>query len=359
MSRILVFPAGMPRAIAFAQQAISEGHDVLGASSLPHDPASEHYPRWATLPFVTDAGFHEALERLAKVEGIASVFTPNPVVWNYLRTALPQRNSSLRLLNESPVDREMAPYRAGLAFARSVLESPLPLTACADPSPAMDEQTLMALFRHAESLPGMCDHEKIRALCEIFRHAPTGDIIEIGSWWGKSAFILDALSRTTRPGPLLCIDPWSAVNLVQRDEAGLVDSTSISTDEAFCVFLANLAPYSNGSVNYLRVPADDAAPRYLPRLEVESPTFGKTVYHGHIAVLHIDGNHSYENAKSDVRLWGPKVIAGGWLVLDDYVWPYGDGPKRAGDEFLNDYAGRFDCAFVMGSALFVRMVKST
>jgi len=345
----------MPRAIAFAQQAISEGQDVLGASSLQHDPAREHYPQWATLPFVTDDDFHEALDRLVHAEGITSVFTPNPVVWTHLKSALPERNSALRLLNESPVEREMAPYRAGLAFARSVLEAPLALAEPAVAAPPMGTRELVALFRHAESLPGMCDHEKIRALCEVFRRAPAGDIVEIGSWWGKSAFILDALSRTSRPGPLLCVDPWSAGNLVQRDEKGLVDSTSVSTDEAFEVFLANLGPYANGSVNYLRMPADDAAPGYLPGLQVDSSTFGKTTYCGGIAVLHIDGNHSYENAKSDVLLWTPKLVSGGWLVLDDYIWPYGDGPKRAGDEFLSEHAGRFDCVFVMGSALFARM----
>jgi len=348
----------MPRAIAFAQQALADGQNILGASSLRHDPAREHYPHWATLPFVTDDGFQDALERLVESEGITSVFTPNPVVWNHLKNVLPKQKSPLRLLNESPVDREMAPYRAGNTFARSVRETPLVLAADGIPSPAMDARALSALFRHAESLPGMCDHEKIRALCEVFRHAPNGDIVEIGSWWGKSAFILDFLSRTSQPGPLLCLDPWSAENLVQRDEKGLVDSTLVSTDEAFDVFLANLGPYSNHSVNYLRMPADDAAPQYLPGLEVESPTFGRTKYSGRIAVLHIDGNHSYENAKSDVRLWAHKLVPGGWMVLDDYIWPYGDGPKRAGDEFLRDNAGRFDCAFVMGSALFVRMTES-
>lgn len=357
-NRVLVFPGGMPRAIAFARQAQTDGWDVIGASSLPHDPARPHYPAWASLPFVTDDAFHGALAALVAAEGIAAVFTPNPVVWNHLRKTLPTRHPGLRLLNESPVDREMAPYRAAGAFADSVLQAPLEVPARGDAGAPLGKRDLAALFRHAESLPGMCDHEKIRALCEVFRHVPAGDVVEIGSWWGKSAFILDFLARSAGIGPLLCIDPWSAENLVQKDEKGLVDGTSVSTEEAFEVFLSNLGPYARGSMNYLRMPADDAAALYGAGAVVDSPAFGRTTYRGSIALLHVDGNHSYANAKSDVIHWTPKLAKGGWLVLDDYIWPYGDGPKRAGDEFLEEHRGRYDCAFVMGSALFVRMASA-
>lgn len=349
----------MPRAIAFANQAKAEGREVIGASSLPHDPAREHYDTWATLPFVTDDAFHDALADVVASMGIAAIFTPNPVVWNHLRNTMATRHPGLRLLNESPIDREMAPYRAADAFADSVLRAPLELPLGRAARPRLQKRQLAALFRHAESLPGMCDHEKIRALCEVFRDVPSGDVVEIGTWWGKSAFILDHLARWAGTGPTLCIDPWSAENLVQKDEKGLVDGTSVSTDEAFEVFLANLAPYARGTLNYLRLPADDATSRHGPGALVETPEFGATRYAGGIALLHVDGNHSYENAKSDVVNWAPKLIDGGWLVLDDYIWPYGDGPKRVGDEFLAEHAGRYDCAFVMGSALFVRMGRAT
>lgn len=68
----------------------------------------------------------------------------------------------------------------------------------------------------------------------------------------------------------------------------------------------------------------------------------------------MDGNHAYAHAKSDIVGWAPHIVPGGWLVVDDYIWPYGDGPRRAGDELLADWTGRYDCAFVAGSALFVR-----
>ena len=69
-------------------------------------------------------------------------------------------------------------------------------------------------------------------------------------------------------------------------------------------------------------------------------------------MLHVDGNHSYASAHADVAAWADLVMPGGWIVIDDYIWPYGDGPQRVGNEFLALNVTRIASAFVMGSALF-------
>lgn len=355
MDRILVFPAGMPRAIEFARRATDEGRRVIGCSSLPHDPARSHYEDWAFLPFVTDDAFHPALAALVSKERVTGIYTPNPVVWQHLNDTIAARHPGLTLLGGPPVDREMAPYRTAFAFGAETAAAPLPLPGLAVGPSRFSAADLAATFRHVEALPGMCDHEKIRALFAVFASVPSGDVVEIGSWWGKSALLLHRLASLAGTGPLLCIDPWTQENLRQGDAKGLVDGTEVSTDEAFEVFCANLSPYADGRMNYLRMPADDAAPLYQPGLVVETPSFGRTVYNGGIALLHVDGNHAYAHASADVRLWAPHLLPGGWLVVDDYQWPYGDGPRRAGDEYLERMQGAYDCAFVMGSALFVRL----
>src|SRR5450759_4580485 len=121
---------------------------------------------------------------------------------------------------------------------------------------AISEIELAALFRHADLISGMCDHEKNCALGEIARHSTSGDIVEIGSWWGKSAFILARFAHCYEIVNLLCVDPWSNEHLVQNDEKGLVDSGSAQMDagEALVVFEMNLLPYSSNHVNYLRMP---------------------------------------------------------------------------------------------------------
>jgi hypothetical protein len=34
-------------------------------------------------------------------------------------------------------------------------------------------------------------------------------------------------------------------------------------------------------------------------------------------IIYVDGDHTYEGAAADIRLYAPKVVTGGWLVMDD------------------------------------------
>ena len=182
---------------------------------------------------------------------------------------------------------------------------------------------------------------------------------QIGSWWGKSAFILARLAHCCDIGNLLCVDPWSNEHLVQHDEKGLVDSGSAQVDaeEALAVFEMNLLPYSSNHVNYLRMPSTDGATHYRDHMSATTASFGTTNYRGHISILHVDGNHSYAAAKADIASWSGFVANGGWIIIDDYIWPYGDGPQRAGDEFLAENNDKIVVAFVMGSALFLQLLS--
>jgi hypothetical protein len=162
---------------------------------------------------------------------------------------------------------------------------------------------LAALFQHADAIPGMCDHEKFCGLCEIARHSPAGDIVEIGSWWGKSAFILARLARCYAIGKLLCVDPSSNAHLAQNDETGMVNrvSAQVDAEETLAVFEMNLLPYNANHVNYLRMPSTEGAQHYRACRDITTASFGTTRYDGHIAILHIDGNHSYAAAKADIE----------------------------------------------------------
>ena len=137
---------------------------------------------------------------------------------------------------------------------------------------------------------------------------------------------------------MLCVDPWSDEYLVQYDKKSMVDAASaqFSAAEALAVFQMNLLPYAGGQVNYFRLPLVATAENYQSTTVVNSAEFGTTMYVGKIAILHVDGNHSYENAKADVDAWATLVIRGGWIVIDDYRWPFGDGPRRVGDKYLFD-----------------------
>lgn len=356
---VLVFPAGMPRSLAYRERAEMGGQRVIGSSSLRYDPSRQDYSEWVYLPYITSSNFDEALGRVLKEFDIGGIFTPNPVVWDYLNRCIADSFPGVALVNPSPVLGEVAPYRKALQYGAATLESHLPVAAVGPVRPMASALQIAALFRHTEAIPGMCDHEKMRGLCEVFRYVPAGDIVEIGSWWGKSAFVLTWLARCYGiPSKLLCVDPWMNDCLIQNDEKGLVDRVPVDADEALTVFQLNLLAYAGGMVNYLRLPSIEAAREYRRSRVVTSDAFGETQYDGRIALLHIDGNHSYENARADMLGWCELVVPGGWIIVDDYIWPYGDGPQRVGDEFLSSHKDAISAAFVMGGALFIQISKS-
>lgn len=352
---ILIFPAGMPRSLAFLETAIAAGQKVIGSSSLGNDPARGRYPAWVQLPYVTSSDFDRALRCVIDEFDIGGIYTPNPVVWDYINRQNGSVLPVVSLINDNPIATETARYKRALQCEAEVLAEPLQLSATGTAKPLLSRLSIASLFLHADSIPGMCDQEKIRALAEVFRYVPPGDVIEIGSWWGKSAFVLCWLASCYNVGKLLCIDPWSRDHVIQNDEKGFVDRILIDADEAFTVFKLNLLPYALGKLNYLRLTSVEAAGAYRKSSIVTSPEFDVTNYSGHIAVLHVDGNHSYDNVRLDIEIWSDLVVPGGWIVIDDYLWPYGDGPKRAGDEFLVTRFDSIELAFVMGGVLFLRL----
>ena len=354
---ILIFPGGMPRSLEYLQNCLRDGLPVIGASSLDYDVSQAKYPSWLFLPYITQPGFDEAMKQAILTFGIGGVYSPNPVVWGYLKRKLQEIAPGVALVNESPVDAELLGYRAARAWARDRLDHPLSLASGSTPKAHLSEIELASLFLHAESIPGMCDRDKFCALYEIARRSPSGDVVEIGSWWGKSAFILARLARCYGIGNLLCVDPWSNEHLVQNDAGGLVDAESarMSAEEALAVFEMNLLPYNANHVNYLRMPSTDGASHYTYNSSVTTESFGTTDYRGEIAILHVDGNHSYEAVKEDMAIWSRLVAKGGWIVIDDYNWPFGDGPRRVGDVFLTENRTKIETAFVMGGALFIQL----
>lgn len=345
----------MPRSLDYLQKCLREGLPVIGASSLNYDVSSSQYPAWLHLPYINQPDFDQALRQTILDHDIGGIYSPNPVVWNHLRDVLHELAPGVRLVNDSPVDEVLAGYRVARTHAGSLIERPLPLATAVKPT--ISEIELAALFRHTETIPGMCDHEKLCALHEIARCSVAGDLVEVGSWWGKSAFVLARLARCYGIGNLLCVDPWSNEHLVQHDDQGMVDSGSAQVDaeEALAVFEMNLLPYSSNHVNYLRLPSTEGAAVYGGQRPITTASFGTTTYCGQISILHIDGNHGYAAVKDDIASWTGFVRDGGWIVIDDYIWPYGDGPRRAGDEFLAENQRRIETAFVMGSALFIRL----
>jgi len=349
---VLVFPAGLPDSLRFRAEAAARGAVVVGASSLSFDPAAGAYDAWETLPYIHEAGFAPALADAIGRHGVRAVHSPHEVVSGVLAERLGDIAPGVRLITANPMMKAEQAYRdllarAGRGYPEGVFGP------AARPAPSAVERA--GILRIVDAIPGMTDGDKIDALFEVMRRAPAGDIVEIGSWWGRSAALLVLLAQRHGLGPVLCVDPWRAENLPQGVEVLDAASARMDVDEALRIFQINLSPLAGGRLNYIRKPAAEAAKAYGPGLAVETEVFGRTGYGGRISVLHIDGNHAYENVLADSEAWTPHVAPGGWIVFDDYVWAFGDGPRRVGDDWLARNAHRIDLSFVTGTALFIRL----
>jgi hypothetical protein len=352
---VLVFPAGMPNALTWARHASKNGVRVVGASSLTHDPARPNYDEWAWLPWIGGDDFSTALGRCLAEQRINAVFTSHPVVWSVLRDLLPKISPAVGLEPVEPWAADLGDYRAYRDMAARFASDPLELAASGDPMPGMPLPKLAALVRLFQLVPGQCDDNKLEALIAIFAHMPPGDVVEIGSLWGRSAVALAFLSAHYAIGNLLCVDPW----LKQEIRQGIPQLDAVfeeaPLEEIFEAFRINLAPFA-GRANYSRALSKDASEIYARERCFTTEDFGRTDYVGAIALLHIDGNHALEAVRCDVHAWERFVRPGGWLIFDDYCWPFGDGPRIAADEFLLVSRGRVTAAFVAGGALFVKFI---
>ena len=274
-------------------------------------------------------------------------------MWSRLQTLEPK----VALEAGEPRRAEFAEYRADRELAARFLERPLEPAATGRRAAELPACQMASLVRMFRLVPGECGYAKLEALAAVFRCVPRGDIVEIGSLFGRSAVALAYLARHYRTGRLLCVDPWKREETLQG--IPIVDTLSIELDidEVFGAFCVNLAPFS-GLVNYLRLRSTDGARIYRSQEPVCSEEFGKTPYTGRIALLHIDGNHALDAVRADIAAWSRYVRPRGWIVLDDYVWPFGDGPKVAAEEFLREQTASLATAFVAGGALFIQLASS-
>jgi SAM-dependent methyltransferase len=359
---VLVFPAGMPAGLAFAHEALRRGRRVLGASSLAHDPERNNYPEWTRLPGVLDEDFSKALAAAIAAYRVREIYTPHPVVWDRLNALLPSLLVAVRLHPpdwDQDWDKDLAGYARQRAMADEFPRRAWQTFRGSNLRPALPGAHSAGLIRLFEMTPGQCAHSKLEAIISLFRDLPEGDIVEIGTLFGRTALAFAFLANRYRTGKVLCVDPWTSEELNHDTEevdahSAKVPIQKVPIQEIFEAFTATLAPWS-GIVNYIREPSVVASAIYASGAPVVSPEFGTTEYSLGISLLHINGNHAVDAVRNDLRAWGGFLRPDGWIVFDDYRGPFGDGPRHVADEFCRDFEGHWSTAFEAGGALFVRL----
>lgn len=128
------------------------------------------------------------------------------------------------------------------------------------------------------------------------RCRPSGRIVEIGSFRGRSTIVL--ASGAPDDVEVIAIDPHAGNDRGPQEFEGFSDQAATDAE----VFAANLrAAGLTDRVRHVARFSDDA------HGEVSGP----------ISVLYVDGAHRYGPARRDLDRWGARVEDGGTLLIHD------------------------------------------
>lgn len=351
---ILVFPAIHPDGLKYLEAAREREENVVAASSVWDAECAGETGELVMLPYVDEQTFPALFLDLVRERNITRVYAPVAAVHSWLDRFISENGLAIRLVGDSPIKREIARFNKLMNKVTSYRHF---IDECAGGTSDLTNLEVAAVFRMAGNIYGESNEQKIAAMMAIFSSVPRGDVIEIGSLVGKSAAVLAWLARRYQTGNTLCIDPWQSEAATQHDSPHTVRVDMVNEWEYETLpqdFVINMLPVGLGSFNYLRQESAKGYAIFSESRVIASHAFGRVVYQGKIAVIHIDGNHDYDKVKQDCDLWLPLMETNGWLILDDYLWIHGDGPHRVGDALLERCSHNIERSFVCGKALFIK-----
>lgn len=349
----LVFPAVTQTAVDYLLAARQRGEKVVCAASVANDEIATEWGPLHRIPSIYDADFARQFNDLVASNSVGRIFCPVTSVFDFMRRHIVDAKLRVELIGDSPIKQQMQQHRQLLARAKRMNAAVKQISGDASPLSLLE---IAGILRQASLIYGESNEDKLGALMSVFCSAPKGDVIEIGSLMGRSAFVLLYLAWRFRIGPVLSVDPWQANEAVQhqspKDFQSLVDEWDFEVlSEGFEI---NMTPFRRDDHAHLRVTSAQGYQRYLDAEPICSQFGTPIAYLKNISVIHIDGNHDFEAVKNDCELWLTKLTPKSWLILDDYIWAHGDGPYRVGNELLTTQCAKIERAFVCGKALFIQ-----
>lgn len=186
-----------------------------------------------------------------------------------------------------------------------------------------------------EGVAGYLSGREIEGLA-VLASQPTchGEILEIGTFKGKSAIVLSKASALAGDSRVVAVDPLP----VHEDQAGRRCYGQVS---AFDECMANLERAGvRPFVEFHRLRSNELAAKWPASRRLR--------------LLWIDGDHSYSGAKRDFDLFAPFMADGGIIAMHDVLHEHG-GPTRvfAEDILLSGRFGHFGFFGSVGWAQYI------
>jgi len=177
-------------------------------------------------------------------------------------------------------------------------------------------------------IDGWLSENEAIALYDIADRLPdNSNIVEIGSWQGKSSVVLGMAIRRKKGSLLYCIDPFDATG---------DDFSKKEYDEKCLKLDSGLEQIFDMNIERCGLP------RCVRRIKGTSMQVASG-WDKPVDMAFIDGDHSYEGILNDVYSWSRFIKPGGFIVLHDVIrqntQPGLSGPYRVVRELLLEDPG--------------------
>lgn len=131
-----------------------------------------------------------------------------------------------------------------------------------------------------------------------------GDIfVEVGSFKGRSSSIMAVdIANSNKDIQFYCVDTW--LGSEEHQKGALAEDKDVVNGELLDIFLNNTKSVSE----------------YITPMQKTSVEAANQFSDKSLSFVFIDASHDYENVKSDMLAWYPKIKSNGTLAGHD--WPY-------------------------------------
>ncbi|MGE3507420.1 MAG: class I SAM-dependent methyltransferase [Vicinamibacterales bacterium] len=207
------------------------------------------------------------------------------------------------------------------------------MRASADDRDFVTEPLATRIEALASDVPGFSPVDELFALAMLVYATADlpGDIVEVGSWHGRSAVVLGDAARATH-GRVHCVDlfpsrddwyrnadgTWSFRVRIGTQVYGAYEQQTVWADP----FATHVAPRYAQQPDVFEEFLTNVRARGLDAVVVPhrgtSTSFVQSVSAAfRCRLLFLDGDHGYDAVQRDLDQLLPRLLPGGWLVFDD------------------------------------------
>lgn len=184
------------------------------------------------------------------------------------------------------------------------------------------------------TIPGMITSQAGKFLYSLcYMQDLEGDVVEIGSWQGRSSTFLARAVKESGNGKFYAIDHFGGN--VGKEEFYAINGSLSSLKDSF---IENLSRF--GLIDTVNL------------LDMVNTQAYEKIKGKKIRFLFIDGDHTKDGVKKDIELFFPQLEKGSIVVFDDYFKGF-PGLIEAVDEIFEKY--NFDKVFYHRHTLVIKL----